>query len=81
MQMTCVGEVTAGYEISVAEHIKQKLFPGEKIRIKIEPINEKEESKRLKAIERLKKTGKNSKLGLYNPIIQREDAHERESSL
>ena len=35
MQVVCVAEVTPDYDIRVDENIKQKLHPGEKIRIKI----------------------------------------------
>ena len=59
--------------------IKRKLHPGEKIRIKIESIEEKREQKRLNAIERLKKTSMNSRLGLYNEVVKREDAHDRDN--
>ena len=79
MQVVCVAEVTSDYDIRVDENIKRKLHPGEKIRIKIESIGEKREQKRLNAIERLKKMSMNSRLGLYNKVIKREDAHDREN--
>ncbi|NIM12315.1 MAG: hypothetical protein GTO45_09395 [Candidatus Aminicenantes bacterium] len=78
MQVICVAEVTPDYDIRVDENIKKKLHPGEKIRIKIESIGEVKEQKRLSAIERLKKMSMNSRLGLYNEIVKREDAHDRE---
>ncbi len=76
MQVVCVAEVTPDYDIRVDENIKRKLHPGEKIRIKIESIEEEREQARLNAIERLKKTSMNSRLGLYNKIVKREDAHD-----
>ena len=76
MQLECVAEVTPEYDIRVGENIKNKLHPGEKIKIKIESIGRKKEQKRLKAIEQLKKISLNSRLGLYNEVIKREDAHE-----
>ena len=79
MQLVCVGEVTADYDIRVVdENIKSKLNPGEKIKIKIESIGGKRDQNQLKAIERLKNISMNSHLGLYNEIIDREDAHDRE---
>ena len=79
MQLVCVGEVTPEYDIRVDENIKSKLHPGEKIKIKIQSIAEKKDQNRLEAIERLKNISMNSRLGLYNEIISREDAHDRES--
>ena len=79
MQLVCVGEVTTEYDIRVDENVKNKLHPGEKIKIKIESISEKKDQNRLKAIERLKNISMNSRLGLYDEIINREDAHDRES--
>ena len=79
MQVVCNAEVTPGHDIRVDENIKRKLHPGEKLRIKIESIGEEREQKRLKAIERLKKMSMNSRLGLYNEIVKREDAHDREN--
>ena len=76
MQVECVAEVTPEYDIRVGENIKNKLNPGEKIKIKIESIGRKKEQKRLKAIERLKKISLKSRLGLYNEVIKREDAHD-----
>jgi hypothetical protein len=79
MQVVCVAEVTSDYDIRVDENIKSKLYPGEKLRIKIESIGENREQKRLNAIERLKKMSENSRLGFYNEIVNREDAHDREN--
>ena len=79
MQLVCVGEVTPEYDIRVDEDIKSKLHPGEKIKIKIQSLAEKEDRNRLEAIERLKNISMNSRLGLYNETIDREDAHDRES--
>ena len=76
MQVVCVAEVTPDYDIRVEENIKRKLHPGEKVRIKIESIEEEREQTRLNAIERLKKTSMNSRLGLYNEVVKREDAHD-----
>ncbi len=80
MQVVCVGEVTQGHEIKVADHIKRKLMPGDKLKIKIESIDENKEEKRLNAIERIKKMGRTSKLGLYNEVVGRDDAHDREAA-
>ena len=79
MQVVCVAEVMPDYDIRVDENIKRKLHPGDKLRIKIESIGKEREQKRLKAIERLKKMSMNSRLGLHNEIVKREDAHDREN--
>lgn len=78
MNLVCVAEVTAGYDIRVEENIKNKLHPGEKIRIKIESIGIEKEQRRFRAIERLKKISMNSRLGLYSEAITRADAHDRD---
>ncbi len=77
MQLVCVAEVTQDCEVKLAKNIKSRLYPGERVRIKIEPVGDHLEQKRLQAIERLKAVSQNSRLGLYNPIISREDARDR----
>ena len=77
MQLVCVAEVTPEYDIRVDKNIKNKLHPGEKIKIKIESMGDKTERKRLKAIKNLKRLSTNSRLGLYNETISRDDAHDR----
>lgn len=77
MNLVCVAEVTAKYEIKLAEKIKKKLHPGEKIKIKIESMAASNQ-KRWKAIARLKQISSTSKLGLYKEVIGREDAHTRD---
>jgi hypothetical protein len=77
MQLVCVAEVTPACDIRVAENIKDKLHPGDKIKIKIESLGREHEQKRLRAIEELKKISMNSRLNLYNIEVKREDAHER----
>jgi len=78
MQLVCVGEVTAEHDIRVDKNIKNRLHPGEKIRLKIESMGGKEDRKRLRSIERLKDISMNSRLGIYNEVIKREDAHDRD---
>ena len=78
MQLVCEAEVTEGYDIRVAETIKKQLHPGEKIRLKIESLDNDTADKKQKAIERLKQISQNSRLGMYNKSITREDAHDRE---
>lgn len=77
MQLVCVAEVTAKYEIKLDEKIKSKLHPGEKIRIKIQSMTD-DNQERWKAIARLKEISSKSKLGLYKEVIGREDAHTRD---
>jgi hypothetical protein len=77
MQLVCVAEVTAKYEIKLAEKIKKKLHPGERIKIKIESMAEDNQERR-NAIAHLKEIGSKSKLGLYKEVIGREDAHTRD---
>jgi len=77
MQLVCVAEVTAKYEIKLDEKIKSKLHPGEKIRIKIQSMTA-DNQERWKAIARLKEISSKSKLGLYKEVIGREDAHTRD---
>jgi hypothetical protein len=64
MQLVCVAEVTWDHEVKLAESVKSRLSPGEKVRIKIEPVGDHQEQKRLQAIERLKAVSQNSRLGL-----------------
>lgn len=77
MQLVCVAEVTAKYQIKLDEKIKKKLHPGEKVKIKIESMNEINQERR-KAIAMLKEISSKSKLGLYKEVIDREDAHTRD---
>ncbi|MCU0288889.1 MAG: hypothetical protein MUF15_21155 [Acidobacteria bacterium] len=77
MQLVCVAEINAKHEIKLAEKIKKKLHPGERIRIKIESMAMDTQERR-SAIARLKEIGSKSKLGLYKEVIGREDAHERD---
>lgn len=79
MQLVCVAEVTMEHEIKLAENIKNKLHPGEKVKIRIEPIGDDKERIRLKAIEQMKEMSTKSRLGLYDAIITREDAHNRDA--
>jgi hypothetical protein len=72
-----VAEINAKHEIKLAEKIKKKLHPGERIRIKIESMAMDTQERR-SAIARLKEIGSKSKLGLYKEVIGREDAHERD---
>jgi hypothetical protein len=78
MQLVCVAEVTVDHEIKLDENIKSKLNPGEKIRLKIESIDEENEWKRKKALKLLREISMTSKLGLYKKSINREDAHDRD---
>jgi hypothetical protein len=80
MQLVCVAEVTPECDIRVGENIKDKLRPGEKLKIKIESMRRGHEQKRLRAIERLKKISMKSRLNLYDIEVKREDAHERDGS-
>jgi hypothetical protein len=75
MQLVCVAEVNSEHEIKLDDHIKNRLHPGEKVKLRIELIDQNNEKKRLKAIERLRTIGMSSKLGLYDNIIRREDGH------
>jgi hypothetical protein len=52
---------------------QKKLHPGEKI--KIESMGDRTEHKRLKAFQYLKRISANSRLGLYDEVINREDTH------
>ena len=78
MQLVCVAEVTTEHELKLDENIKNKLHPGEKVKIKIETIDEKKEQNRLKAIKRLKEISMSSRLGLYNEKVSREDAYSKD---
>lgn len=77
MHLVCVAEVTEQHEIRLAEKIKKRLHPGERIRIKIESMAGDNQERR-NAIARLKEISSKSKLGLYKEVIGREDAHERD---
>jgi hypothetical protein len=71
MQLVGVAEVTVEHEIKLAENIKNKLHPGEKVKIRIESIGEDKERIRLKAIEQMKEISTKSRLGLYDELITR----------
>lgn len=75
MQLVCVAEVTAEHQIKLDESIKNKLHPGDRVKIKIETLVEDKEQRRLKAVEQLREISLKSRLGLYNNLITREDAH------
>lgn len=74
MHLVCVAEVTTNYEIKLAEKIKKKLHPGERIRIKIESMTWANQERR-KAIAQLKEISSKSRLGSYKEVIGREDVH------
>ena len=75
MELVCVAEVTAEHQIKVDDSIKNKLHPGDRVKIKIETMVEDKEKRRLKAVQQLREISLKSKLGLYNNLITREDAY------
>lgn len=77
MQLVCVAEVTADHEIKIDDAVKSKLHPGEKIKLKIEPLDKENRQRKAEAISWLKETSMKSRLGLYKNVT-REDAHDRD---
>jgi hypothetical protein len=75
MDLVCISEINMNSDIVLDEKIKKYLKPGTKVRLKIEELSEKDESKRILSIEYLKKMGESSNLGLFNENLTREDAH------
>ncbi len=77
IQHVGMGEITENLEIKLIGKIKEKLKPGEKVRIVIDQYVKQKEVERKEAIKYLKKISLNSILGLYEEKISRDDAHER----